>query len=285
MSLSADGTLSSIYCLFRSCLFFWLCWALSLSVWLFATPWSAAHQAPLSVHGDSPGKNTGVGCHTLLQGIFPIQRLNPGLPHCRQILYQLSYQRSPKIAGVGSLSLLQQIFLTQELNWGLLHCRRILYQLTSLCFSESISCEKEISPAILINKTCHSHQWFLAPNMNEGSQNCDPADAATPLGDCWGAGGMQEAGWIRKQTGLAPDISGTYERNECSEPRGLPLRIHWMLKSLTWYLIFDVQTACSLYWKFVYRLTPPPAFLKQFSLSFWDAISWAPSPKHSHQIK
>ena len=36
-----------------------------------------------SVHGDSPGKNTGVGCHALLQGIFPTQGLNPGLPHCR----------------------------------------------------------------------------------------------------------------------------------------------------------------------------------------------------------
>ena len=42
------------------------------------------------VHGDSPGKNTGVGCHFLLQGIFPAQELNPGLLHCRQILYRLS---------------------------------------------------------------------------------------------------------------------------------------------------------------------------------------------------
>ena len=40
-----------------------------------------------SVHGDSPSKNTGVGCHTLLQGIFPTQGSNPGLPHCRQMLY------------------------------------------------------------------------------------------------------------------------------------------------------------------------------------------------------
>ena len=47
-----------------------------------------------SVHGHSPGKNTGVGCHALLQGIFPTQGLNPGLPNCRQILYQLSYQGS-----------------------------------------------------------------------------------------------------------------------------------------------------------------------------------------------
>ena len=36
-----------------------------------------------SVHGDSPGKNAGVGCHVLLQGIFPIQGSNPGLLHCR----------------------------------------------------------------------------------------------------------------------------------------------------------------------------------------------------------
>ena len=50
-----------------------------------------------SVHGDSPGKNTEVGCHFLLQGIFPTQGLNPGLPHCRQMLYCLSHQGSPKI--------------------------------------------------------------------------------------------------------------------------------------------------------------------------------------------
>ena len=48
----------------------------------------------LSVHGDSPGKNTGVGCHTLLQRIFTTQESNPGLPHCRQILYLLSHQGS-----------------------------------------------------------------------------------------------------------------------------------------------------------------------------------------------
>jgi len=38
-----------------------------------------------SVHGDSPGKNIGMGCHVLFQGIFPTQGLNPDLPHCRQI--------------------------------------------------------------------------------------------------------------------------------------------------------------------------------------------------------
>jgi len=43
-----------------------------------------------SVHGNSPGKNSGVGYHALLQGIFPTQGSNPGLPHYRQILYYLS---------------------------------------------------------------------------------------------------------------------------------------------------------------------------------------------------
>ena len=43
-----------------------------------------------SVRGIFPGKSTGVGCHFLHQGIFPTQELNPGLPHCRQMLYHLS---------------------------------------------------------------------------------------------------------------------------------------------------------------------------------------------------
>ena len=42
----------------------------------------------------SPGQNTGVGGRSLLQGIFPTQGLNPGLPHCRQILHQLSHKGS-----------------------------------------------------------------------------------------------------------------------------------------------------------------------------------------------
>ena len=50
-----------------------------------------------SIHGIFPGKNTGVGCHFLLQGIFPTQGLSPGCPHCKQMLYRLSHQRSPCI--------------------------------------------------------------------------------------------------------------------------------------------------------------------------------------------
>ena len=50
-----------------------------------------------SVCGDSPSKNTRVGCHALLQGIFPTQGSNLGFPHCRRILYHLSHQGSPRI--------------------------------------------------------------------------------------------------------------------------------------------------------------------------------------------
>ena len=51
-----------------------------------------------STHGDSPGKNTRLSCHTLLQGIFPTQASNPGLLHCREIFFNhLSHQGSPRI--------------------------------------------------------------------------------------------------------------------------------------------------------------------------------------------
>ena len=45
----------------------------------------------------SPGQNTGVGSLSLLQGIFPTQGSNLGLPHCRHILYQLSHKGSPRM--------------------------------------------------------------------------------------------------------------------------------------------------------------------------------------------
>ena len=55
-----------------------------------------------SVHGDSPGKNTGVGFHALVQGIFPTEEWNSGLLHCRWILYHLSHKESPRILEWGA---------------------------------------------------------------------------------------------------------------------------------------------------------------------------------------
>jgi len=50
-----------------------------------------------SVYGDFPGKNTGVGCHALLQGIFPTQGSNPGLPHSDGEESACSHQGNPRI--------------------------------------------------------------------------------------------------------------------------------------------------------------------------------------------
>ena len=82
-----------------------------------------------SVHGDSPGKNTGVCCHALLQGIFPTQGSNPGLPNLQVDSLVSEPPRKSNNTGVGSLSLLQGNFQIQESNRGLLHWRQILYHL------------------------------------------------------------------------------------------------------------------------------------------------------------
>ena len=67
--------------------------SLSLSLTLSDSLWLHGLYSPWN----SPDQNTGVGSLFLLQGIFPTQRSNPGLPHCRWILHQLSHKGSPRI--------------------------------------------------------------------------------------------------------------------------------------------------------------------------------------------
>ena len=79
-------------------------------VQLFAT--HGLYSAPgSSVHGDSPGKNTGVGCHVLLQRIFPNQGSNPSLLHCRQILYCLNHWTTREVSAGTYKSILFVDFL------------------------------------------------------------------------------------------------------------------------------------------------------------------------------
>ena len=67
------------------------------------TSWTVDYQAPPSMGFSS--KSTGVGCHYLLQRIFPTQGSNMGLPHCRQTLYRLSQQGSlTTLKGEGELN-------------------------------------------------------------------------------------------------------------------------------------------------------------------------------------
>ena len=74
-------------CLWRKCTY------LFSHIQLFETPWMVASQAPLSMV-ILQARILEWGCLAFLQGIFPSQRWNPCLPHCRQILYQLCYQGS-----------------------------------------------------------------------------------------------------------------------------------------------------------------------------------------------
>ena len=69
---------------------------------------------------NSPGQNTGVGSFSLFQGIFPTQGSNPGLSHCRRILYQLSHKGSPRILEWGAYSFSSGLF--QSRNWTGVSC-------------------------------------------------------------------------------------------------------------------------------------------------------------------
>ena len=91
----------------------------------FATPWTVAHQAPLSM---------GILQARILEWVVTSSSRdlsNPGIEPRSPALQVVSLPGKPTSTGVGSLSLLQGIFPTQELNQGLLHCRRILNQLAT----------------------------------------------------------------------------------------------------------------------------------------------------------
>ena len=115
------------------------------------------------------GKNTGMGCHALLQGILPTQGSNPGLLHCRCIFNQLSHQGSPfQNTGMGSLSLFQGTFPTLESNWGLLHCRQILYQL---------SYQKPRSPVEISEDQSHNRETGSQASLIQGPGPLRPTQA------------------------------------------------------------------------------------------------------------
>ena len=78
----------------------------------------------------SPGQNTGVGSLSLLQGIFPTQGSHPGLPHCRQILYQLNHKGRPRILEWVVYPFSSGSSWPRNRTWVSWNCRWILYQLS-----------------------------------------------------------------------------------------------------------------------------------------------------------
>ena len=88
---------------------------------------------------NSPGQNTGVGSLCLLQGIFPTQGLNPVIPHCRQILYQLSHKGSP--LSLSRTQLFTFVFISIILgiiDWKR-YCWDLFQRMFCLCFPLGIS--------------------------------------------------------------------------------------------------------------------------------------------------
>ena len=79
---------------------------------------------------NSPDQNTGVGSLFLLQKIFPTQDRTQVSGIAGRLFYQLSHQESPRIMEWVAYEFSRGIFLTQESNRGLRHCRQILYQLS-----------------------------------------------------------------------------------------------------------------------------------------------------------
>ena len=157
------------------------------TIWLLSVLCSVAQSCPtlcdpkdcsppgFSVHGDSPGKNTEMGCHALLQGIFPTQGSNPGLLHCRWILYHWSHYLISKNCFPHPLPK-ATLFLQYSPSWSVVEWLQKCFNTVSLPFSilfgmwlyNSNQEVKSISPLFepgltcqLINEVvlCHFQAW------------------------------------------------------------------------------------------------------------------------------
>ena len=121
-----------------------------------------------SIRGDSPGKNTGVGCHALLQEIFPTQGLNPGLLLYRWILYCLSHQGSPHSV---SWKHIQQVTCI-KITWRC--CFKVQIPVPSLGPFESEHLGMGLESEFLVNISHYFHSKVWEPLHSEsvyGSQS------------------------------------------------------------------------------------------------------------------
>ena len=108
-----------------------------------------------------------MGSLPLLQGIFPTQGSNPGLPHCRRILHQLSHKGSPRILEWVAYPF--SIFPTQGSNRGLRHCRWMLYLLSYQGSPEAFLKPGVTSPSVQFSSVAQ-----LCPTF------CDPMKCSMP---------------------------------------------------------------------------------------------------------
>ena len=133
---------------------------------------------------NSQGQNTRVGSHSLLHGDLPNPGIKPRSLSLRVDSLPAEPQGKPKNTGVDRLSLLQGIFPTQELNQGLLHCRQILYQLNhqgSPRILEWIDYPFSSGYSWPRNQTRVSRITAAAAKSLQSCQTlCDPIDSSPP---------------------------------------------------------------------------------------------------------
>ena len=96
------------------------------------------YSSPGSCPWNSPGKNTRVGCHFLLQEIFPTQGSNPGLLHSRQIFYWLSYQGSLRVCVYMCVCMCIHIYMCKLSYLEIIWLQIYSYMFSSVRFSCSV---------------------------------------------------------------------------------------------------------------------------------------------------
>ena len=148
----------------------WACMVSVFScVWLFVTPWTCS--LPGTCPWDSPGKNTGVGCHALLQGIFLSQGLNLrllSLLHCRWILHRWAIREAQYslVELKGGLACCdswgrKELDTSERLNWTEIRISSWFIPTEPIEYIKCIQMSKIIfSLAIWVMSICHFFLWF-----------------------------------------------------------------------------------------------------------------------------
>ena len=134
-----------------------------------------------SVHGILKGKITGVGCHSLLQGIFPTQGSNPGLLYCRLIVYSLSHQGSPANS-IRTLKVTHIKKKEEEINNSVLFFFFFKEEIESSIKAVNVSAEGRGSPKNLPRVV----SWSRLSSPAEMLKNTGEAPGTTEDGRRWG---------------------------------------------------------------------------------------------------
>ena len=195
---------------------------------------------------NSPGQNTGVGSLSLLQGIYPTQGLNPGLPHCRWILYQLSHEGSPRFVYV-----VANVTMIWNSHKVLLYCSKCqnlisFYAWILFCWMDG-SCF--VCPLV------HRCTFRLFPSFRLWTELSSKLFWVHPLGNCHLGTALKKTNVLRLQCSwpkVKPKHSGRWKHMP-----GPHLQILWLGRfGWAWKPSFSVRSHPSLSQLLVQMIKP-----------------------------